>query len=928
MLCSTFKSYSQQLPSIDNPVLPNVADAGVIRFNGEYYIGGVFTNGGFYRSADLVHWEGPIHVFSMNNEWTDGPSADDSQIHASDIQYINGLFHHYWSVNYWGKEQHAVHIGHATSSNVLGPYEEPVKDTWLDNRIDPHLFVDDDGQLYMYMVKFTDGNTIWVRPMQDPQTFSGEPRYVFSSWLNTWETLDSRVEEGPWVIKYRSTYYLMYNANHTSTRWGNYALGVAQADSPLEFNHGNKYPYPVVKSNQIELEETYADLLKYADEEPGVVQYSFEEPKQGWNTPEFNASGWQQGSLGFGSDVVENSTTRQVKNLWETSDIWVRKSFTLNSDSTGNLMLRMHHDGDTEVYLNGKPIYEQPDRQYTNWNFDQQANALLENGENTLAIHSTQGRRGSFLDVSLFDMKGQVGEDIMYSPGQPNILRGPNGFEWWLIYMANKNTDRRSQYINRVHFYDKRMVVDGITGSKTPGYHPEPAQPTFSGLFNDADARQWQSNWEISGGDWELRDAELVQTSDQTSQALIKSQPATHYLFEAGVKLSGAGTSRAGIYAYWQDENNWLKILLNPEQKSWSFEQMVNGESENSAFSLPTDFNYEVYHTLHIEKNAKQFTVKIDGLPAPEHPLISLESFSAPGLPGLYSEGASAFDGVVYTIGWDEFDQTITGWGAASRRTPQQGSWEVGEEGLTQSGTSGESTVFKGDLLEEYEFSVQLTTESDQGSAGIYPVYTDANNYVKATLDVENQKFTISGKKDGKALTDEEISLAQTQTYYADMKYTDFMEKRFTLHDPAYISRLRFNKTPHNQPDTLIEDIYEKMNIFYRQQGQWHPLSSYQEVSSSHPGFDEIAFEAVKADALRFVNKGAEDRQTYLYKIGVRENFKHSYNLSVAKRKDTIIFLVDGKVVYQMKNNFPASQVGLFTDQASARFNGITLFQL
>ena len=34
---------------------------------------------------------------------------------------------------------------------------------------------------------------------------------------DTWETMDNRVAEGPWVMKYRDRYYMMYNANHTST---------------------------------------------------------------------------------------------------------------------------------------------------------------------------------------------------------------------------------------------------------------------------------------------------------------------------------------------------------------------------------------------------------------------------------------------------------------------------------------------------------------------------------------------------------------------------------------------------------------------------------------------------------------------------------------------------------------------------------------
>ena len=151
--------------NIDNPVLPGVADAGVVKYNGKYFIGGVNTFGDFYVSDDLVHWGKPVHVVSMDNEWTKGTGAGDNQIHANNMLYLNGQFHLYWSVNYWGKDRHAVHIAHAQSDDVLGPYREPVKATWMDNRIDPHVFKDDDGQLYMYMVRFTDGNTIWGRKM-------------------------------------------------------------------------------------------------------------------------------------------------------------------------------------------------------------------------------------------------------------------------------------------------------------------------------------------------------------------------------------------------------------------------------------------------------------------------------------------------------------------------------------------------------------------------------------------------------------------------------------------------------------------------------------------------------------------------------------------------------------------------------------------
>src|SRR5699024_508797 len=117
--------------------------------------------------------------------------------------------------------------------------------------------------------------------------------------------------------------------------------------------------------------------------------------------------------------------------------------------------------------------------------------------KNVLAIESTKGERSAFLDVSLFELKDQRGDDILYNPGQPNIVRGPNGFEWWLVYFAVKNGLPKGQFINRVHFLGDRLYVDGITGSNTPGYHPEPTAPTFQSLFNEASFQDERSKWNL-----------------------------------------------------------------------------------------------------------------------------------------------------------------------------------------------------------------------------------------------------------------------------------------------------------------------------------------------------------------------------------------------------------------------------------------------
>lgn len=924
LLMGSATANGQKPFNIPNPVLPGVADAGVIKFNGRYYIGGVATKGSFYASDDLVKWQAPVHVFSMNNEWATKYGVGDEQIHACDINYINGRFHMYWSVNYWGKERNIVHIGHAVSASVLGPYTEPVKDTWLDNRIDPKLFIDDDGKAYLYMVRFTDGNTIWVRPMKDPQTFSGEPVYLFASLPNTWETLDNRVEEGPWVMKYRNRYYLMFNANHTSPAWGNYALGVAEAGSPAGFNNGSKYSYPLLQSNQPDMEDSCVDLLKYASEKNAFL-YTTNNPGNDWNTENYDASGWQTGKAGFGSTVIRGSTTRIIRTFWKTTELWARTAFAVDKKTTKSLMLRINHDGETKVFLNGQMIYENSGRNYTTWNLDKQALALVKEGKNVLAVNTHGGRQSNYLDVALFDTRGLPGDDILFSPGQPNILRGPNGFEWWLIYMANKNSDNRGQYIDRIHFFDKRMFAEGVTSVNTPGYHPSPARPTFSGLFA-GDERQFKNQWHYSGETWKIVNRELIQTGKAPAHALIKSKPAGNYLFEAGVRLSGTA-AKAGVIAWWKDESHWLRIVFDQKKKACLYELKLGNKTGAAAFRLPPDFAKNVYHKISVFRNASSFNIRIDDLPAPFVPAIKTP-VSGEGIPGLYAEGATAFDGIVYTIGWDEFDSTITGWGSSVHNEKATGTWSVSQQGISQSKASGINVAFKGDTLQEYEASMQVQTQDSAGSAGMYAVYIDPDNYLKAVFDFTRKKFIVSGKENGNPVTETETQLERIQTCYADMKYTDFMEKHFSLPALTYVNAIHLSKVPYGNADTLIDDLYSKTDIFYKDQNKWYPITGYKQIPSIHPGFSAIKFDPVKTQELKFVNKQADDRNIYVYKIRVNELCKNTYNLRAVKLKEKIIFFVDGKEILQVKNHFPASQIGLVTENMKASFNGITVFHL
>lgn len=412
-----------------NPVIKGVADAGVLHWAGKYYLGGVHTYGDFFVSRNLVDWDRRVHVFDLDNEWTHGTGAKNNQVHANDMTYANGLFHLLFSVNYWGDDRHIVHITHATSPNVEGPYKEVNSTQWYENRIDPQVFCDDDGRRYLYMVKFTDGNTIWARPLNQDYTFAGEAVQQFSSQPDTWETYDNRVAEGPFVVKYRGRYYMMYNANHTGTEFGNYRLGVCEASSPVTFNPGGKYPWPVVSPQTEDLADRNCNLLVY-------------------------------GSGTYKPINLEADTIR----------------FYLKTKPVGLPHLKIARRGECVLSLNGHAIESNVENEYS---LKCVNSAWLNVGDNVIVVKRPDAN-AKLVALALYDMNEDHSELLLLTPGQPNIVRGPNGWEWWLVYMANEGW-KRSQFVDRIHFSNSRLTVDGITDGKPSPLHPAPCLPQWSG---------------------------------------------------------------------------------------------------------------------------------------------------------------------------------------------------------------------------------------------------------------------------------------------------------------------------------------------------------------------------------------------------------------------------------------------------------------
>ena len=90
--------------------------------------------------------------------------------------------------------------------------------------------------------------------------------------------------------------------------------------------------------------------------------------------------------------------------FWESDNIWVRREFSLNKvDRNRPLYLKLHHDDNVEVYLNGKLVFEKEgwNNRFEYFDISSKANGLLQTGKNVLAIHLKNTAGGRFLDIDL-----------------------------------------------------------------------------------------------------------------------------------------------------------------------------------------------------------------------------------------------------------------------------------------------------------------------------------------------------------------------------------------------------------------------------------------------------------------------------------------------------------------------------------------------
>ncbi|PYM16962.1 MAG: hypothetical protein DME18_00250 [Verrucomicrobia bacterium] len=133
-------------------------------------------------------------------------------------------------------------------------------------------------------------------------------------------------------------------------------------------------------------------------------RYTTEKPAEDWFKPDFDASAWKEGKAGFGTRGTPGAV---VRTEWRTPDIWLRREFTLPEGKWDKLELRLHHDEDAEVYVNGAlaATVNGYTTDYEETPLNPAGGAALKPGKNVIAAHCHQTAGGQYIDVGLVNLE-------------------------------------------------------------------------------------------------------------------------------------------------------------------------------------------------------------------------------------------------------------------------------------------------------------------------------------------------------------------------------------------------------------------------------------------------------------------------------------------------------------------------------------------
>ncbi len=189
------------------------------------------------------------------------------------------------------------------------------------------------------------------------------------------------------------------------------AVYTQTTDVEIEVNGLLTYDREVVKFDTERLAKLHKQLygkppsskviLPTAEAGPQKWRMVTTKPADGWQQANFEDANWKEVDGGIGGETPPNTF---IRSPWKTPDIWVRRSFELDPSKLNDPHLRIYHDEDCEVFINGEKVVSLTG--YVTQYFNEplgDARKALKPGRNVIAIHCHQTGGGQYIDAGLVD---------------------------------------------------------------------------------------------------------------------------------------------------------------------------------------------------------------------------------------------------------------------------------------------------------------------------------------------------------------------------------------------------------------------------------------------------------------------------------------------------------------------------------------------
>lgn len=342
-------------------------------------------------------------------------------------------------------------------------------------------------------------------------------------------------------------------------------------------------------------------IVPAGDENSSIQwKYTTTEPAADWFTTDFAASGWKTGSAGFGGGG---------RTPWSSSDIWIRRTFKINSFDMSrlpDLRLWLFHDEDAEIYINGLLAAKMTgyNTKYEAWPLlpEAQQSLKFDGTDNVIAIHCKQTTGGQFIDCGLKIRNYVPNAELQVEP-MPARTPAPefntaSGKAYLLTYTLPTS--------QKLHY---AYSLDGATWNTINGN-----RPVLMGEYGDVELKSpFIRRVNIDGKD--IFHLVAAQTDDTQlgfyhlqSEDLVNWQPATGGNFLVKPTTTDVSKAQAPEWIY-SDANAYFFVYWCAKSGDRSY-GYLSATKDWKRFSTPKQFlspGYSAYD-MHIEKTGDTYT--------------------------------------------------------------------------------------------------------------------------------------------------------------------------------------------------------------------------------------------------------------------------------------------------------------------------------